>query len=241
MKARVEMDTYSLKMYSQYIDPKWVVRPVTIVCGAWKYLGKKKVHNTSVLDDMTRFNKCSWDDLHVVKELHKMITDADILVAHNGDKFDWKVFIGRCMYHDLPPPPKPLMIDTLKSVRKEAMLLSNKLSYLAEHFELGEKGQTPNWDKIAQGDIKEIRRCVKYNKQDVTEQEKLYLRLRPYMTNHPNTNVMRPEDGCQACGSSNLVTSKTRKTKTGVKVQYQCKDCGSYTTTGKNIKTAELR
>jgi hypothetical protein len=50
------------------------------------------VHGVSVLDNPRRYQRNMHDDFHVVKALHKVLSKADVIVAHNGDAYDIKFF-----------------------------------------------------------------------------------------------------------------------------------------------------
>jgi uncharacterized protein YprB with RNaseH-like and TPR domain len=199
--------TYDLKMYSNYLPHKTISRPVTIVCASWKQKGKNTIGVSSVLHDKKRFKECHYDDYTVVKALADVVNHADIIVAHNGDKFDWRRLQARCLYHGIPAPKKPLMIDTLKIARREFYLESNSLSYLARYLKIDDKDETPDWYKVFEGDVDEIKNCIEYNKQDVLVLEQIYLRLLNlgYIRNHPNLNVIQQTtDCCKACGHDKL-------------------------------------
>src|SRR5688572_5094441 len=101
-----------------------IIEDWSILCGAWKELGKDKVHAVSV--------KSVGDDREVVKKLRDVISDASILIHHNGDKFDIKKLNARLIYHGLEPIAKVTTIDTLKEVKKVAAFTSNRLDYLSK-------------------------------------------------------------------------------------------------------------
>lgn len=74
---------------------------------------------------------------------------------------------------------------------------------------------------------------IKYNKQDVVLTERLYLKIRPWIANHPPIGIMAGEPAaCNNCGSSRLWKDKRQfnYTKTGFKYQYKCAECGAYKT-----------
>lgn len=235
------VNTYSLK--TNYIRPENIIRDKWIVCAAWKDLGKSKITSTCVLSDRERFNKCYHDDEKVVKDLYDMVSNTDILIAHNGDKFDWKIFMGRCAYHGLKPPRKPKTIDTLKVARKEFGFTSNSLRYLAKHLGLEEKDESPDWNQISAGSASEIRKCVQYNRKDVTTLEAVYERLKPYISNHPNLGLYQnlEHKTCRACGNWDIIRNGYKILASGKYQEYQCKSCGHWMRGSKNLRTTEMR
>lgn len=247
MKMLLEMETYSLKQYSSYLSYKDIKRPVTIFCVAWQWLGHPQVTSTSVLNDPKRFYKCYWDDYHVVKTIHDLVSEADVLIAHNGDNFDWKMFTARCLYHDIAPPKKPLMIDTLKIARREFKIESNSLGYLCKYLGVEDKMHSPNWGKIAKGDREEIAEAERYCRGDIRSLRGVYEKLRPFATNHANLNSIIDGDGknCPKCFHWDLEKRGFNYTKAGKYQSYQCKlktgGCGGWSQGKKNLTKVDVR
>jgi DNA polymerase III epsilon subunit-like protein len=50
----------------------------------------------------------------VVKKLHGLLNQADIVIGHNSDKFDLKKVAARCIYHGLKPISPVKTIDNLE-------------------------------------------------------------------------------------------------------------------------------
>ena len=69
-----------------------------------------------------------------------MFDEADVVIAHNGDKFDMRKANARFGHYE---PPMPVQqVDTLKVARKYFKFESNKLGDLGEHLGLGNKEVT---------------------------------------------------------------------------------------------------
>lgn len=222
-----------------------------MVCGAWKFRGESKIHATSLLDDMEIFNQNRFDirdlhinDYHVVKTLHDFLSKVDILVHHNGDKFDIKKFNARALYHGLPPIGHIQTVDTLKEARKHFALTSNSLDYLCEY--LGVKGKIHNDRGLAlEASLckpEAIKKYVKYNKRDVFPSlEGVYNKLLPYMKSHPNMNLYIDHDVCPKCGSIDIVEEGYKHTRATVKVGIRCNSCGGVAEVSKSLKTVKVR
>lgn len=218
-------------LYPESIPHDNLLQDWFIICGAWKVLGEKDIHAVSVLDNKGRFKKDHTDDYHVIATLRKALEDVDILIHHNGDKFDIKMFNTRLITHGLPPLPNLVTIDTLKEVRKVAKFTSNRLDFLGKVLAGYGKIETPKgtWLKSMNGDAKAIETMVEYNKGDVQVLEDVYLRLAPYMKKHPQIGEKK---ACPVCGSNHTKKKGTRIRATGTKVQEnQCQECGAYFTT----------
>lgn len=210
---------------------------------AYKWLGEKKVRSYA-LPDFNGYKPGSEDDKALVKELWKLFDEADVVIAHNGDKFDTRKANARFMYYNMPPPSPYKTIDTLKVARKYAMFMSNKLDSLGDHLGHGRKVVHTGfhlWKGCMSGDMKAWKHMIKYNKQDVVLLEKLYLHLRPWITNHPNLGVLTNNPhACPNCGSNNLMKQGTDYTSTGRVQQYNCKGCGRWSR-GKYLKVTDIK
>lgn len=216
--------------HNDYISHENVLQERFLISASWKVLGERTVHSVSVLDDPKRFARNPHDDLHVLKTLHKVLSEADVIVAHNGDNFDIKLTEGRMLFHGLSPLPTIPSIDTLKVAKGRFLLLSNKLDYLARFLGFGKKVSTKNelWLRVLQGDRSAIREMVRYNKHDVVLLEKVFLKLRPYCANHLNRALFGKTEGCPRCGSRKFQSRGTHKAISRVYRRFQCNACGGW-------------
>lgn len=216
-------------LFPERIGHDFILKDWHIISGAWKKQGEKTVHTVSVLDFKTKLD----NDYEVCKKLREALEGVDILVHHNGDRFDLKKFTARLIYHGLPPLPKITTIDTLKEAKKVAAFTSNRLDYLGKFLVGLGKDDHPSdwWFKVYNGDRSIIKKMVAYNKTDVIRLEQVYDRLRPYMKNPPHFGVLLGKErvSCQSCGSDNVKKNGVRISATGGKRQeIQCQDCGHY-------------
>ena len=219
-------------LYPEHIPHTGIIQDWFVVSIAWKEQGNPKVHSVSI-NDFKR--KRPDEDFGVLKTFREAIEGADILIAHNGDKFDIKKLNARLIYNRLAPIPKLLTIDTLKEVKKIAAFTSNRLDYLGSHLiGHGKLPTTPDlWMRVLKGDRAAVREMVKYNKVDVIRLEQLYNVLRPYMKNPPNFSVLMGHEqadcGCKSCGSLHVKKNGYKFTAGGVKRQeIKCLDCHHY-------------
>lgn len=201
---------YDLKNFVKYFSDEDIVRDWTMLGAAWKFLDEEKTHCISVSP------KDPLNDYEVIKTLRAALDSADVLIGHNSNAFDILKFNTRAIFYRLPPIQNKKQIDTLKMARKYFKFTSNKLRYIAQYLGIGEKGETPDWDLILQGDRKALAEMRKYNKQDVVVTEALYKRLRDWHQTHPDVStVTRDISGevlmkCPRCDSVNVVKNGTR-------------------------------
>jgi len=169
------------------------------------------------------------DDSRVVLELANLMRKADIVVAHNGDRFDLKRVNGRVALHGQEPLGSVKTIDTLKLSRASFGFAYHNLDYLAQTF-LGErkiKTDFDLWTESMHGDEAAMRRMVKYNKQDVLLLERVFEAIKPYVKSLPRM-VTGTGVRCPHCGSSNYQSRGTKETNAFTYAQFQCNKCKRY-------------
>lgn len=198
-----------------------------ILCFAYKWLGKSKIHVER------RYGK---SDKVLVKKLWALFEKADIVVAHNGNQFDIKKFKARALVHGLTPPSSVTSIDTKIEAKRYFKFDSNKLDDLGRLLGIGRKHSTGGfelWLGCMQGDAASWKKMMKYNKQDVALLEQVYLKMRPWMTSHPNVSR---SNGCPNCGSTKLKSYGIRTTKVSTYQRLRCMACGAFSRARQALK-----
>lgn len=247
----VEFPTYTLYNIDR-IHPKHIKHDWYITCAAWAWLDNTKqkvgkVMGSKVSDFKTAYKKDFRDDLGVVKELHKVMQEADLIVGHNSDSFDIKKINYRFIKHGLQPIDLPPTVDTLKAAKKYARSSSNSLYFLAKEFNVPMKIDLGAgiMHKADRGCKKALEKLFVYCKGDIKAGASLYFKLLPYIKNHPNLNRIigrqlkaTPEEvcNCSSCGSTNIKKWGSYPTKTGPVQRLICNDCGSSVKAGKGDK-----
>jgi hypothetical protein len=221
-------------LYQDSVPIQNVLQEWYIICASWKWLGKKQVYATSVLDDIERFEKDPNDDYHVLKTLRGVIEQADAIVHHYGDRFDLPKFNTRLLYHGLDPLPDIPQIDTYKICKNKFKFLSNKLDYVGQYLGVGEKITTSPklWLRCLMGEKDAVREMVKYNKQDVELLERVYVKLAPFAQaaqRKLNMNLWYGDNNvCPTCGDANLHRRGYRTTRVSKFARFQCQSCGTW-------------
>lgn len=221
---------------------------IAYVWGAWKQnVGQKqwleKGHIMSFAakwlnDPRIFYYECrKADDREIVKRLYELLDEADVVVAHNGVKFDLPTVVGRGVVHGYLPPSPYYVVDTMLVARRELRLVSNSLANLCEELGLPRKEDHKAfpgfelWLECLRGNNAAWKEMQEYNIADVISLEALYLRLRPYMRYHPNVAEVNEHGdvACPKCGSYNIQWRGYYRTKSGIVYRrFQCKDCGGW-------------
>lgn len=206
----------------------------SILCFGWKILGSDEAEV-----------KCAWefpgfaqsvnDDRELVAYAREILSSADAIITQNGRRFDVPVLQTRLLKHEMELlDPKILHIDTKTASRGKLSFSSNSLNnlgrFLLDEMKMDHEGWSM-WVKIVKHRDPEAMQIMKrYCEQDVRLLEKLYKKLRPYLTQIPNHNLFSPlkEKSCPRCGSSRLRSEGKRHTLTRSYRRYICQDCRSY-------------
>jgi transposase-like protein len=176
------------------------------------------------------------NDSHLLFTLRDLLDEADIVVTQNGVSFDNPKIMSRFMIADILPPSPFRNIDTMLEAKKIARFTSNRLAWLSEVLTdtpKDEHKQFPGfelWTECLKDNPAAWEEMEKYNVQDVFATEAVYLKLRPYIQNHPNVAAYDADDStrCPKCGSADLEKRGERRTNAGLYQQYLCKSCGGY-------------
>ena len=220
------MVAYMWRLWDKLTSMDFVIEDGRILCWAAKWLDEDDVYFAS-----------EWEHGQegMLQGLWDLMDEADVLVAHNGDRFDRPWVNGQFLKYGIEPPSPCFMVDTWKVAKKMFTLPSNRLDALAKLLEVGEKLETGGfqlWKDVLAGDPGAQQVMEDYNIRDITVLEDVYLCLRPWIQNHPNVSdpgVNTPT--CPTCGSDHLNRRGYAKTRSGVYQRYRCMDCGGWSRT----------
>lgn len=199
---------------------------------AWQIVGEKKVRSLC-LYDMDTYKVDPQNDRLLVRELHKVMSEADILLGQNSDQFDIKMANYFFIKNDLEPIPPTKSIDTKKIAKRYFRFANNKLDNLGEELGVGGKTKVTHsdiwYDCFILGDKKAWKLMNKYCEQDVRITTEVYLKMRAFMHSHPSLSRISGEwDSCPRCGSYNYRVKAYRTTNTSRYHQFQCNECLGY-------------
>lgn len=210
-------------LWDQNVGLSQLIESSSVLCWAAKYYGKKEVLFGSTHEGSRR---------KMLKGIHDVMSDADAIVTWNGDNFDLPTLNREFIVAGMLPPAPYKRIDLLKTARDKFKFTSNKLEYVGPHLGLGAKVKHPGfelWTGCMNGDDKSWELMEKYNKQDVVLTEKVYEKMRPWITNHPNVGAFTEHlAACPNCGGQHLQRRGEAVTRDTKYQRYQCRDCGAW-------------
>jgi len=225
------MEVYVWGLYKQRIPHTNIIKDKDGSEKSWFVLSwaAKWLFDDNVQSDIvTPSESKSRNDKRILKSIWKLLDEAEIVIGHNLDRFDIRKLNARFIDNDINPPSPFRSIDTLKVARKEFAFVSYKQDFLTKHFELENKLKTEFqlWVDCMQGDQARLDEMAKYNRHDVMGLEQVYLKLRPYIKNHPNLGVLVDMDVCPTCGCEYLDETDSVYFTTANKFPvYRCQGC----------------
>jgi hypothetical protein len=230
------MEAYVWRLWKQSVNPNQIMKDWSMLSWAAKWLFDSKVYGDVVgPKDANRR-----EDAKLCKELWELMEEADIVITHNGNRFDLPRIRTRFLMNGLPPYREPRSIDTLAVLKRSFQFTSNKLDLVNEQLNILQKLDHEGfdmWKKACNGEYTDamsaLTTMLAYNKQDVLALEDLYMVLRPWIKSHPNINLYQDWDAedsntkCAHCGSSDISWDGKYYTPAGRFMSFRCDSCGA--------------
>ena len=223
------MKAYVWKRWKENISLDQTISEWFMISWAAKWLND----SNTLGDCITPEEAKKEDDSRICSSLWDLLDQADIVIAHNAKHFDIPKINSRFISNNLPPTSSFKIIDTLNVAQKQFGFSSNKLDALAINFGIQTKLNTDFtlWRDCLNGDQEALDYMLKYNKMDVEILEKVYLKLRPWIKDHPNIATISNSSRlmCPICGSEHIIkyNNKYHHTVLSKYQQYYCADCGA--------------
>lgn len=227
--------TATFGIRKQFIPHTSIIRDWHLLTFSAKWLDEDDI----ITERLTAKEAIEGDDKRLALLAWELMDEADILIAHNGDRFDFKKLNARFWKHDMLPPSSYQSIDTLKNSFRVFAHTSAKLDYLLEFK--GMSGKTDHagmqlWmscigygERGTEAEVDEsMEEMLEYNKNDVVILEEHYLDVRPWIKNHPNVALYDEEnvERCSVCGSEELKWGGRAYTPANRYSEYRCLNCG---------------
>lgn len=190
-----------------------IERDSHFLCFAYRWLGQEEVGLVSQRHD-PKYTPGTQDDRYVAARLHHLLMEADIVVAHYGDKFDVPFANERFLFHGLGPTSPYASIDTKAESSRHFKTVSHSLADRTHKHGLTEKLKNSGWqlwmDCLA-GKDDAWEEMEQYNIVDVVALEDWYMLIRGWIGSngkkkHPNLGhyVRGEEPVCPNCANKNL-------------------------------------
>ena len=132
------LKAYVWRRWNQNIYLDQTISEWYMICWSAKWLGSKEVFSECLTPNEIKIES----DDRIVKKLWTLIDQADIVIAHNGKRFDVPKINSRFIMAGLPPTSSYIQIDTKEVAAKQFGFSSNKLDALAGYFNIEHKDDT---------------------------------------------------------------------------------------------------
>lgn len=223
------MISYTWGRWNQNVSLDQTIQESYMLCWSACWLSDEKVFG----DCLTSEEAIKGDDTRIIESLWYYVNEADILVAYNGEAFDVKKINGMFFLKGLNPPSPYKVVDPCKVARSKFDFSSNKLDALASYLGIPTKMNTDFnlWKNCMRGDKESLDYMFEYNKKDVAILRQVYIKMLPYITNHPNVaNYIGDNMACTHCGEAERyekLEGYYYYTNTNKYQVYRCLTCGS--------------
>lgn len=219
-------------MYNQNIAPGQLIKDTYVLNWSAKWHGEDWIYWDALYRHKDLYKKDPTDDTGVLETMWELIDEADLIIAHNGDRFDLPTLNSRFVKQGMQPPSTYQTYDTLKAARRCFRMTFNKLDYLAQFLGTGKKIDTGGfelWRKIvAEQCLESFRKMVEYCNMDTEILEATYEVIAPWDNKHPSTVVLTDLNKicCNVCGSDKVYKNGSYATNTQRYQKYRCRSCG---------------
>jgi DNA polymerase elongation subunit (family B) len=223
-------ELYGWQMFNANFGVEQVKKHPYILCVGYQWLGEGRPECVTVWDNGPKAMLLAVRDL---------LQEADVVVGKNSERFDYPWLNTEFLKYNIPPHRPVTHIDLQKTFKAQFRFLSNKLEYALQYLDMGGKVEHEGfklWRKVIEGDECYRRKMVRYCLGDVRKTGQLYLRMRPWIKNHPAMRALGTE-ACPKCLSKNTKRDGIRRTACFHIQQHQCNNCGGYFS-GKRTKVA---
>lgn len=221
---------YVWGVWDQNVAMNQIIKPGYVLSYAAKWLGSDVVDKAAL-----KYHT----QLQMLKAVHYLLSEADVVISYNGKKFDIPTLNREFLMVGMNPPANYKQIDLLPIVRRQFKFPHNKLDYVAQALGLGGKLKHAGFDMwvgCMNGDAASWDQMIEYNCEDVMITERLYYRIRPWINNHPNVGLHEDKlDVCPTCGGVHLQKRGFSYTAAGKYQRFQCNDCHAWSRGRKTV------
>ena len=241
----LDIETFPCEVWSwglgeQHIPLDFLKRDWTVCAWAAHWVGTPE---DQVIYMDNRGRRDIYDDKHLVKELIKLMNQADVIIGQNVEHFDIRKLAARASFHKLPPFRPVKITDILREERRVFAFTSHKLAYKTEMNEKYRKLDHKDypgfdlWKACMRDELKAWKSMEIYCKHDVLSTEERYIDVSGWIRTHH----LGPIDGkmrCK-CGSQRLEKRGYAFTDTGKFQIYYCTECHKWPRSPINLLTKE--
>ena len=216
---------YIWDLKTRYVPLQHVAEDGYVLCFAFQWMDE---------DDIYLSTRWDHGEEGMIQQAWELLDEADAVIHYNGNNYDVPRLNTEFLRYRMGPPSPAHHIDLYRTVQQNFRVLSRSMNHMLHILDMESKIEHKGmelWTNCMAGVKEDQKLMEEYNVQDVNVLGDLYMELRPWIKQHPNTALWMPTGSkklCPICGSSNLKTKSYKRTKVLTYRQYHCQDCGSY-------------
>lgn len=221
---------WSPKLHSKYMPKKMMIEDWSILAWAAKWRGQKKIYYQD-----TRGQKNVRDDSKILKPLVKLMSEADIIVGKNSERFDIPKIRARFMINKIcdRKPIGDFQQQDVEKMMKKFGFTYKSLEYISETLKLKNQKLVKRkfegidlWiECVENNNPKAWAEMKKYNPIDVLATEEAFEIFLPH-DKKVNYSVYDPDNERCSCGSFVLMKYGIKPRNGGLYQKYICTTCG---------------
>lgn len=220
--------SYHFQQWKVNLSQKQKIQESHLLSHAWAW-GDGEVTGSI----LTREEMLAHDPERLVLECWSLLDNCDVLVAHNGKRFDVRKVNSYFLQYGLPPPSPYRVIDTLLIAKQKFALPFNSLAYLAEFLDVEQKidtGGVDLWIQCDQGSQEALDKMNEYCMGDIVTLRGVYNRLIGWSNDGVNLALYSDHGAsCPHCSSDDVsvIQGKYSHTVARKYQAYRCNGCGA--------------
>lgn len=169
-------------IYDQNIAINQLLESSYLLCYAAKWLDRPEILWERAYGRRGKYR------MGMLRKMHRLLSEADVVVHYNGKKFDMGVIGKEFLLHGFDQPRPYHQLDLYQVVKSKFRFTSSKLDYICQQLKLGGKTKHQGhelWLSCMEDDPKAWQTMSRYNVQDVRLLQRLFHRLTPWIKTHP--------------------------------------------------------
>ena len=220
--------SYHFQQWKVNLSQKQKIQESHLLSHAWAWGDGEVVGSV-----LTPEESINHDPERLVLECWALLDNCDVLVAHNGKRFDVRKVNSYFLQYGLPPPSPYRVIDTLLIAKRKFALPFNSLAYLAEFLNVEKKVETGGidlWIDCDRGIEDALIKMKTYCMGDITTLRSVYKHLIGWSNDGVNLSLYSDHSKvCPHCTSNDigLLSGKYAYTSSRKYQAYRCNSCGS--------------
>jgi hypothetical protein len=232
-------------LWDQNIGLNQIIKDWTVLSWSAKWLGDSP---DKVMYQDTRNQKDIRNDKKLLKKMHALLDEADIVITQNGIRFDQKKLNARFVLNGFTPPSPYKHIDICVISQTVFGFTSNKLEYLTDKLCTKYKKQKHKkypgmelWNACLDNKQDAWEEMETYNKYDVLSLEELYYIVSPWKKSIQFSLYHDGDDYVCNCGGDKFERRGFSYTTTGKYQRFRCKKCGAWSRGAENLLDKDKR